>query len=191
MAREIQIQIPKLIAAGSTNRRSNCERVALDLSGRNNALFTYHFPDFPIIMTQLSQIMWLPLHKGCPQLQVAAFTRNQFNYDTHNSHRDYKPPPTPTPSRLSLRLLHILLGNDNTLDPFHTSASEELPVISTRQSRAHLHNHNQSLPPQPVQRSDHPHRAQHTHTHAHTYTLCAARGCAFYCCRSSINNLRF
>lgn len=94
MAREIQIQIPKLIASGSTNRRRNCERVALDLSGRNNALFTYHFPDFPIIMTQLSQIMWLPLHKGCPQLQVAAFTRNQFNYDTHSSHRDYKPPPT-------------------------------------------------------------------------------------------------
>lgn len=110
------------------------------------------FPIFPfpssIIMTQLSQIMWLPLHKGCPQLQVAAFTRNQFNYDTQLSQGLQTTTYLPTPSRLSFRLVHILLGNDNTLDQFHTSASEELPVISTRQSRAHLHNHNQSLPSQ-------------------------------------------
>lgn len=190
MAREIQI--PKLIA-GSTNQRRNCERVALDLSGRNNALFTYHFPDFPISQQHHNDTIKsnyvAATSQRVPQLQVAAFTRNQFNYDTQLSQGLQTTTYLPTPSRLSFRLVHILLGNDNTLDQFHTSASEELPVISTRQSRAHLHNHNQSLPPQPALRSDHPHRAQHTQIH--TSTLCAARGCAFYCCRSSINNLRF
>lgn len=98
-------------------------------------------------MTQLSQIMWL-LHsrETCVcvcvcVLQVAAFTRNQFNYDctlSHSSHRDYNqllnqrsPPPE-----------HILLDNDNTLDQFHTSDSEELPVISTRPSSTFTYTYN-------------------------------------------------
>lgn len=135
------------------------------------------FPIFPfpsrIIMTQLSQIMWLPLHKGCPSSKWL-LSPEIHSIMTHSSHRDYKPPRTPTPTRLSFRLVHILLGNDNTLDQFHTSASEELPVISTRQSRAHLHNHNQLLPPQSAQRSDHPHRAQHTYTRIHYAPLEAA-----------------
>lgn len=139
---------------------------------RNNALFTYHFPDFPISQQHHNDTIksnYAATSQRVPPNSKWLLSPKINSIMTHSSHRDYKPPPTPPSTRLSFRLLHILLGNDNTLDQFHTSASEELPVISTRQSRAHLHNHNQSLP-QPAQRSLLA-RTTHTGHNTQTHTL--------------------
>lgn len=122
--------------AGSTNRWRNCERVALDLSTHRNSFhFSPVFPQFPrqrkiahhndtIKSNYVGYSREMCVTSGCFQqksIQLWLHTLSQLSQGLQ-------------PASPSAILSTSCLDNDNTLDQFHTSDSEELPVISTRQS---------------------------------------------------------